>query len=83
MPPWHESKEFRSARRHRWSCWPTGSDTALVTLVNLNRLNTAFGIGSAGFSEGMVCLVPDRPPASETAAGTPAGAASVPPIAGA
>lgn len=35
--------------------------TALLTVVNLNRLNAAFGIGSAGFSEGMVCLVPDRP----------------------
>ncbi|MHB1568394.1 MAG: carboxymuconolactone decarboxylase family protein [Solirubrobacteraceae bacterium] len=33
--------------------------TALLTLVNLNRFNAAFGIGSAGFSEGMVCVVPD------------------------
>ena len=35
--------------------------TALLTVVNLDRLNAAFGIGSAGFSEGMVCLTPDRP----------------------
>ena len=35
--------------------------TALLTLVNLNRFNAAFGIGAAGFSEGMVCVVPDRP----------------------
>jgi alkylhydroperoxidase family enzyme len=35
--------------------------TALLTVVNLNRLNAAFGIGSAGFSEGMVCVLPDRP----------------------
>ena len=35
--------------------------TALLTLVNLNRLNAAFGIGSAGFSDGMVCVAPDRP----------------------
>lgn len=35
--------------------------TALLTLVNLDRFNTAFGIGSAGFSEGMVCVPPDRP----------------------
>src|ERR1700722_15159443 len=35
--------------------------TALLTLVNLDRFNAAFGIGAAGFSEGMVCLVPDRP----------------------
>ena len=33
--------------------------TALLTVVNLDRLNAAFGIASAGFSEGMVC-VPDR-----------------------
>jgi alkylhydroperoxidase family enzyme len=35
--------------------------TALLTVVNLDRLNAAFGIGSAGYSDGMVCLVPDRP----------------------
>lgn len=35
--------------------------TALLTLVNLDRFNAAFGIGSAGFSEGMVCVAPDRP----------------------
>jgi alkylhydroperoxidase family enzyme len=30
--------------------------TALLTVVNLDRFNAAFGIGSAGFSEGMVCV---------------------------
>ena len=35
--------------------------TALLTLVNLDRFNAAFGVGSAGFSEGMVCVRPDRP----------------------
>jgi alkylhydroperoxidase family enzyme len=35
--------------------------TALLTLVNVDRFNAAFGIGAAGFSEGMVCVVPDRP----------------------
>ena len=30
--------------------------TAHLTLVNLDRFNAAFGVGSAGFSEGMVCL---------------------------
>src|SRR4051812_17374548 len=38
--------------------------TALLTVVNLNRFNAAFGIGSAGFSEGMVCVPPDRPAAN-------------------
>ena len=41
--------------------------TALLTLVNLDRFNAAFGIGSAGFSDGMVCLVPDRPESSPAA----------------
>jgi alkylhydroperoxidase family enzyme len=40
--------------------------TALLTVVNLDRFNAAFGVGSAGFSEGMVCVPPDRP-ASEPA----------------
>ena len=35
--------------------------TALLTVVNLDRFNAAFGIGSAGFSNGMVCVPPDRP----------------------
>jgi len=35
--------------------------TALLTLVNLYRFNAAFGIDAAGFSEGMVCVPPDRP----------------------
>jgi len=34
--------------------------TAFMTVVNLDRFNAAFGIGSAGFSEGMVCVPPDR-----------------------
>ena len=38
--------------------------TALLTVVNLDRFNAAFGIGSAGFSDGMVCLPPDRPAAN-------------------
>ena len=42
--------------------------TALLTLVNLDRFNAAFGIGSAGFSEGMVCVPPDRSAAHPSAA---------------
>ncbi|HYK32490.1 MAG TPA: carboxymuconolactone decarboxylase family protein [Streptosporangiaceae bacterium] len=41
--------------------------TALLTVVNLDRFNAAFAIASAGFSEGSVCVLPDRP-ASEPAA---------------
>ena len=43
--------------------------TALLTVVNLDRFNAAFGIGSAGFSEGMVCVPPDRPAAATLASG--------------
>ena len=39
--------------------------TALLTLVNLDRFNAAFGIGSAGFSEGMLCVLPERPAAAQ------------------
>jgi alkylhydroperoxidase family enzyme len=38
--------------------------TALLTLTNLDRFNAAFAIGSAGFSEGMVCVPPDKPAAA-------------------
>ncbi len=30
---------------------------ALLTLLNLGSFNAAFGIGSAGFSDGMVCAL--------------------------
>jgi AhpD family alkylhydroperoxidase len=42
--------------------------TALLTVVNLDRFNAAFGIASAGFSDGMVCVPPDRPAANPTLA---------------
>jgi AhpD family alkylhydroperoxidase len=38
--------------------------SAHLTVVNLDRFNAAFGIGSAGFSEGLVCVPPDRPAAN-------------------
>jgi alkylhydroperoxidase family enzyme len=46
--------------------------TALLTVVNLDRFNAAFGVGSAGFSEGMVCVLPDRPPLSAPVGSAPA-----------
>jgi hypothetical protein len=42
--------------------------TALLALVNIDRFNAAFGIGSAGFSDGMVCVPPDRPDAESSSA---------------
>ncbi|HWE12247.1 MAG TPA: hypothetical protein VG365_01985 [Solirubrobacteraceae bacterium] len=45
--------------------------TALLTVVNLDRFNAAFGIGSAGFSDGMVCVPPDRPAANPPVARIP------------
>jgi AhpD family alkylhydroperoxidase len=44
--------------------------TALLTVVNLDRFNAAFGIGAAGFSEGMVCVPPDRPAGRPSLANT-------------
>jgi hypothetical protein len=38
--------------------------TALLALVNLDRFNAAFAVGSAGFSEGMVCVPPEKPAAA-------------------
>jgi AhpD family alkylhydroperoxidase len=35
--------------------------TALLTVVNIDRFNAAFGVGASGFSEGMVCVPPERP----------------------
>jgi alkylhydroperoxidase family enzyme len=49
--------------------------TALLTLVNVDRFNAAFGIGSAGFSDGMVCVLPDRPAAEPSLARVTATAA--------
>lgn len=57
--------------------------TALLTLVNLDRFNAAFGVGSAGFSEGLVCVLPDRPDASDTGTASSGIAASVRQIASA
>ena len=38
--------------------------TALLTVVNLYRFNAAVGVRSAGFSDGMVCVPPERAPAA-------------------
>ena len=43
--------------------------TNAIAIENMRgRFNLALGIGSAGFSEGMVCAVPDRVPADARAA---------------
>lgn len=46
--------------------------TAHLTVVNLDRFNAAFGIRAAGFSDGMVCVVPDRPSHQPTSTATTA-----------
>ena len=48
--------------------------TALLALVNLDRFNAAFGIGSAGFSDGLVCVPPDRPGSAPSPASSLVGA---------
>ncbi len=49
-------------------------DAQLVELTNAiavenmrGRFNLALGIGAAGFSDGMVCVVPEMPPGAESA----------------
>ena len=44
--------------------------TGLLAAVNLDRFNAAFGIGAAGYSEGMVCVMPDRSANAEVAVST-------------
>jgi AhpD family alkylhydroperoxidase len=40
--------------------------TNIIALENMRgRFNLALGIGSSGFRDGMVCAVPDTPPAAE------------------
>jgi AhpD family alkylhydroperoxidase len=56
-------EQFARMREH-FSAEQLVEITALLTVVNLDRFNAAFGIGSAGFSEGMVCVPPDRPAAN-------------------
>jgi 4-carboxymuconolactone decarboxylase len=41
--------------------------TAFLTVINLDRFNAAFGVGSAGYSEGRVCV----PPAPARREGSP------------
>ena len=59
--PVEVTDELFTAMKEHFSDEQLVEITALLTLVNVDRFNAAFGIGSAGFSEGMVCVTPDRP----------------------
>jgi AhpD family alkylhydroperoxidase len=59
--PVEVSDELFARMREHFSEAQLVEMTALLAAVNVNRFNAAFGIGSAGFSEGMVCVPPDRP----------------------
>ncbi len=48
---------FDRARRH-FTVEQLVELSALLTVVNFDRVNAAFGIGAAGFSDGMVCALP-------------------------
>jgi AhpD family alkylhydroperoxidase len=50
--------------------------TAHLALVNIDRFNAAFRIGSAGFSDGLVCVLPDRPASSQTGSAAPGSGTS-------
>jgi AhpD family alkylhydroperoxidase len=66
--PVEVTDELFGAMREHFSDEQLVELTALLTVVNLDRLNAAFGVGSAGFSDGMVCVAPDRPVADPTTA---------------
>jgi 4-carboxymuconolactone decarboxylase len=59
--PVEVTDELFAAMKEHFSDEQLVEITALLTVVNIDRFNAAFGIGSAGFSEGMVCVRPDRP----------------------
>jgi AhpD family alkylhydroperoxidase len=61
--PVEVTDELFARMKHHFSDEQLVEITALLTVVNLDRFNAAFGIGSAGFSEGNVCVPPDRPAA--------------------
>jgi AhpD family alkylhydroperoxidase len=65
--PVEVTDELFARMKEHFSDEPLVEITALLTLVNLDRFNAAFGIGAAGFSAGMVCRVPDRLAAHATA----------------
>jgi AhpD family alkylhydroperoxidase len=51
--------------------------TSVIALENLRgRFNLALGIGAAGFSEGMVCALPETPAAAEAPAAAGSDAAN-------
>jgi AhpD family alkylhydroperoxidase len=53
--------------------------TNVIALENMRgRFNLALGIGSAGFTEGMVCAVPERPGEAAQAPNGSAGAVKAP-----
>ena len=66
--PVEVSDELFARMREHFSDAQLVEITALLTAVNLNRFNAAFGIGSAGFSDGMVCVAPERPRRRRSAA---------------
>ncbi|HTZ64490.1 MAG TPA: carboxymuconolactone decarboxylase family protein [Solirubrobacteraceae bacterium] len=62
------SDDLFAAMREHFTVEQMVEITAHLTVVNLDRLNAAFGIASAGFSDGMVCVLPDRPDAVDALA---------------
>jgi alkylhydroperoxidase family enzyme len=51
---------FANAQKH-FSNKQLVEIAGLLALVNIDRFNAAFGVGPAGFSEGLVCVRPERP----------------------
>jgi 4-carboxymuconolactone decarboxylase len=63
--PVEVSDELFSALRQHFDDAQLVELTSVIALENLRgRFNLALGIGAAGFSEGMVCAIPDPPAAA-------------------
>ena len=58
---------FALVREH-FSDDQAAESSALLTVVDLDRFNAAFGSGSAGFSDGTACVPSDRPAAKPSLA---------------
>jgi 4-carboxymuconolactone decarboxylase len=64
--PVEVSDELFAALRRRFDDVQLVELTNVIALENMRgRFNLALGIGASGFSEGMVCAVPEDPPAQD------------------
>jgi AhpD family alkylhydroperoxidase len=77
--PVNVSDELFGALREHFDDAQLVELTSVIALENLRgRFNLALGIGAAGFSEGMVCAIPEVSPVAEVGGAARAGAGPTP-----